>query len=338
MKKKSLLIITLIFALILVSLIIGYQYLNNFAKQPINLQESTQLFTLERGKSVKQLIRQIEDEKLIDNAYLITYLLKVRPSLQHIKSGTYQLTPNMTVEDFLKLLNSGKEVQYAIRFVEGKTAKDWLQVLANTDHVDHQIQQLSQAEIAKKLGLESSLEGWLFPETYHFGNNTSDLAILKRAYNNMQRVLQIEWDNRDDDLPYKTPYEMLIMASIIEKETGVDDERNKVASVFINRLKYKMLLQTDPTVIYGMGDEYKGNILTKHLKDKTNPYNTYVISGLPPTPIAMPSLASIIAAAHPAQTNYLYFVANGKGGHVFSTNYQDHQRAVNDYWRLMRGR
>lgn len=319
-----------------IATMMGGWYVYHFFQQPIQFNSDNNLFTLKRGASITQLAIQLQEQSLVKDSYLLPYIIKIHPSLRNIKSGTYQLTPNMTLEQFLKLLNSGKEVQFKVKLVEGKTAKDWLASLQNSKYVDHQLIGLSDAEIAKKLDLDMPLEGWLYPDTYNYTAGSSDLAIVKRAYQKMQAVLQTTWEERDDNLPYKNAYELLIMASIIEKETGVDSERSKVASVFINRLNNRMMLQTDPTVIYGLGDNYNGRILTKDLRDKTNLYNTYVIVGLPPTPIAMPSKASLEAAAHPAQTEYFYFVADGDGGHTFSTTYANHKKAVDLYWKKMR--
>lgn len=322
--------------LLIVGVAAGYWYLHNFAQKTIQLASPEQTFVLTRGTSISNFVKQVEQASLIEDAYLIPYLMKVDPSLQGIKAGNYQLSANMTVKQFLQLLVSGKEAQFAVQFVEGKIAKDWLKTLAATSDIKQTLTGLTLAEVAQKLNIDGSIEGWLYPETYHYTAGTSDLAILDRAHQKMKSTLQAVWDNRDQDLPYKNPYELLIMASIIEKETGVDAERTKVASVFVNRLKRNMLLQTDPTVIYGMGERYTGRLLKKDLRDTTNLYNTYVIKRFPPTPIAMPSLASLEAAAHPAQTNFIYFVADGKGGHVFTTNYSAHQKAVDEYWRLMR--
>lgn len=337
MKKRSFIYLIIISCILLISgFVASYQYLQHFAKSTIHLTIPEQTFVVKKGTSVPRLVKQMEEEALIDSAYLVPYLMKMKPELRGIKAGTYQLSSNMTVEQFLQLLVSGKEVQLTVQFVEGKIAKDWLKTLKATPNITQTLTDLSLDDIAKKLNIEGSIEGWLYPDTYHYTVGTTDLAILERAYKKMKDSLQAVWNNRDQDLPYATPYELLIMASIIEKETGIDAERTKVASVFINRLKYKMLLQTDPTVIYGMGERYTGRLLSKDLRDTSNLYNTYVIKRFPPTPIAMPSLASLEAAAHPDKTNYLYFVADAQGGHVFTTNYKAHQKAVSEYWRLIR--
>ncbi|WP_392566715.1 endolytic transglycosylase MltG [Utexia brackfieldae] len=323
--------------LIVIAITGAYYYLQHFAQQKIQLTANQQLFTVERGMSITRLAAQMQSQKLLENAKPLPYLLQFEPDLRHIKSGTYQLTPDMTVHDFLTLLNSGKEIQLSIQFVEGSRAKDWLIKLQSQPDIKKVLtDDLTLAQIAEEIGLKGqSLEGWLYPDTYHYTPNSTDLDILKRAYQRMNNELQTIWLTRDENLPYQSPYELLIMASIIEKETGLRDERSLVASVFVNRLKRKMKLQTDPTVIYGMGDRYDGNIRRRDLTDK-NSYNTYVIDGLPPTPIAMPSKASLLAAAHPAQTSYLFFVADGRGGHVFSTNLNSHNQAVQAYLKIIR--
>ena len=316
------------------SLGIGYYFLKQFSQQHMNITTDNQMFVLKKGTSLHQLVEQVKSSNLMQQAYLLPYLYKLDPSLSSIKAGTYQLHPHMTVEEFLKLLVSGKESSFYVQFVEGKRAKDWLNVLSNTPYIQQTLTGKSHDEIAKLLGIDGPLEGWLSPDTYQYTADSLDINILKRAYLTMKTNLQKVWDNRDSDLPYKSPYELLIIASIIEKETGISSERANVASVFVNRLKANMKLQTDPTIIYGLGENYTGTIRRIDLTDTNNPYNTYVIEGLPPTPIAMPSLASLEAAAHPAKTKYLFFVANGTGGHTFSSTYSNHQQAVNEYRRL----
>jgi UPF0755 protein len=319
------------------SLGIGYYCLKQFSKQHMNITVDNQLFVLEKGTSLHQLVQQLEESDLMERAYLVPYLCKLDSSLRSIKAGTYQLHPHMTVEEFLRLLVSGKESSFVVKFIEGKRAKDWLNLLSNTPHVKQTLAGKSHDEIASMLGIDGPLEGWLSPDTYQYTADSLDINILRRAHLIMKTNLQKVWDSRDDDLPYKSPYELLIIASIIEKETSRNSERANVASVFVNRLKSKMRLQTDPTIIYGLGDNYTGTIRRVDLTDTSNIYNTYVIEGLPPTPISMPSLASLEAAAHPAKTNYLFFVANGSGGHTFTSTYNEHLRAVSVYRRLTSG-
>ncbi|MWN32668.1 MULTISPECIES: endolytic transglycosylase MltG [unclassified Gilliamella] len=333
---KKIFLYTLLTLILIVggSISIGYYFLQQFSKQQMQVTNENQMFVLKKGTSMHQLVEQVKESQLLERAYLLPYLCKLNPSLRSIKAGTYQLHPHMTVEEFLQLLVSGKESNFSIQFVEGKRAKDWLTVIQNTPYIQQTLIGKTDEEIAKLLGIEGSIEGWLSPDTYLYTADTLDINILKRAHMTMKSNLQKIWDNRDSNLPYQSPYELLIIASIIEKETGINSERANVASVFVNRLKSKMKLQTDPTIIYGLGDNYKGTIRRVDLTDTQNPYNTYVIEGLPPTPIAMPSLASLEAAAHPAKTNYLFFVANGTGGHTFSTTYSNHQQAVNVYRQL----
>ncbi len=209
-------------------------------------------------------------------------------------------------------------------------------ILEQNEQLKHTLTESSEADIAKQLGIEQSkLEGLFLAETYHFTKGVSDLDILKRAHRKLEGILNSAWETRQENLPLTSPYQALILASIIEKETAVESERERIASVFVNRLNKRMRLQTDPTVIYGMGDNYDGNIRKKDLRAPT-PYNTYVINGLPPTPIAMPGEASIRAALNPEQSAYLYFVASGNGGHVFSKNLTEHNRAVRAYLKQLR--
>lgn len=335
---KKIVLCTLLTLILIVggSIGIGYYFLHQFSKQYLNVTDDNQVFVLKKGTTSHQLAQQVKESNLLEQSHLLPYLSKLNPSLRSIKAGTYQLHPHMTVEEFLALLVSGKESNFSIQFVEGKRAKDWLNVIKNSPYIEQTLDGKTDEEIAKLLGIEGSIEGWLSPNTYLYTANTVDINLLKRAHMTMKNNLQKVWENRDSDLPYKSSYELLIIASIIEKETGLSSERANVASVFVNRLKAKMKLQTDPTIIYGLGDKYTGTIRRVDLNDTENPYNTYVIEGLPPTPIAMPSLASLEAAAHPAKTNYLFFVANGTGGHTFSSNYNSHQQAVNQYRQLNR--
>ncbi|MEQ9723022.1 endolytic transglycosylase MltG [Yersinia alsatica] len=331
MKIKSTRAIILFVVICLGLLLLGYQRIQDFADQPLAIQQET-LFKLPAGTGRVGLENLLQRDHLIKNTHWFPWLLRIEPELAKFKAGTYRFTPGMTVRGMLELLASGKEAQFTVRFVEGKRLRDWLDELQQSKYIKHVLAGKSDAEIAVLLGLKDSEhpEGWLYPDTYSYTAGTTDLALLKRAHVKMEKTVDEIWQGRDKSLPYKTPGELVTMASIIEKETAVNEERTKVASVFINRLRIGMRLQTDPTVIYGMGDKYNGNISRKDL-DTPTPYNTYTISGLPPTPIAMPGLASLTAAAHPAKTAYLYFVADGKGGHTFTTNLASHNQAVRVY-------
>lgn len=334
LAKKIILIAVVLITVVAIALYLQYRQVLNYAKTPINLTEE-KIFTVPAGTGRVAFEALLINEKLIEQGNEFQWLLKLRPELAQLKAGTYRLQPNMDVEQLLKLIVSGKEAQFSIRFIEGNRLADWSNILRDAPYLAHKSTEMTPAELYNAIGFkgEGTLEGWLYPDTYLYTAGTADTEILKRAHKRMQASLEDEWKGRDRDLPYKNAYEMLIMASIIEKETGVDSERSQVASVFVNRLKQKMRLQTDPTVIYGLGDKYRGKIYRSDLENYTE-YNTYKIDGLPPTPIAMPSIASVKAAAHPAKTDYLYFVADGKGGHTFSRNLNDHNRAVKVYRQI----
>ena len=321
----------------------GFQQLQQVMQQPVNVQ-GDQLLTIERGTTGNKLAGLLEKERILDNADLLSWLLKLHPELNKVKAGTYSLNGVKTVEDLLKLLNSGKEAQFNVQFIEGNTFKNWRKRLENAPHLKQTLKGKSEQEIFQLLALPKvskaidewmKIDGWLYPDTYNYTPNSTDLELLQRAAELMKKALDKAWNERNKDLPLENPYEMLILASIVEKETGIAAERPQVASVFINRLKAKVKLQTDPTVIYGMGEDYNGNIRKKDLETPT-PYNTYVIDGLPPTPIAMPSEEALQAVAHPAQTEFYYFVADGTGGHKFSRNLNEHNKAVQEYLRWYR--
>ena len=259
---------------------------------------------------------------------------------RNIKAGSYEVGAGVTPWELLKKLTSGDVTQTEIAFVEGRTFRELRAQLNGHPDVRHDTAGLSDAEILQRLGApEPRPEGLFFPDTYLFARQASDLDILRRAHGALQRRLATEWESRDPSVPYRTPYEALVMASIVEKETGIAADRGKVASVFVNRLRRGMPLQTDPTVIYGMGQGpsgFDGNIRKRDLTTDT-PWNTYTRGGLPPTPIAMPGMASIRAALRPPATDFLYFVARGDGSSVFSRTLEEHNRAVNKYQRGGRG-
>ena len=341
--KKIVLFLFLCFILLAGAGFWGFQQLQQVMQQPVNVQ-SDQLLTIERGTTGNKLVGLLEKERILDNAELLSWLLKLHPELNKVKAGTYSLNGVKTVEDLLKLLNSGKEAQFNVQFIEGNTFKNWRKRLENAPHLKQTLKGKSEQEIFQLLALPKvsktidewmKIDGWLYPDTYNYTPNSTDLELLQRAAERMKKALDKAWNERDKGLPLENPYEMLILASIVEKETGIAAERPQVASVFINRLKAKMKLQTDPTVIYGMGEDYNGNIRKKDLETPT-PYNTYVIDGLPPTPIAMPSEDALQAVAHPAQTEFYYFVADGTSGHKFSRNLNEHNKAVQEYLRWYR--
>ena len=321
----------------------GYQKLTEFVHTPVNVTQD-QLLTIERGTTGSKLAALLEQEKILEHADLLPWLLKLQPQLNKVKAGTYSLTGVKTLQDLLDMINSGKEAQFSVKFIEGKTFKEWRKNLENAPHLKQTLQGKSDKEIMALLDIPAvakavyewnNMDGWLYPDTYNYTPNSTDLELLKRSTTRLQKALDKAWNERDENLPLADPYQMLILASIVEKETGVAAERPQVASVFINRLKANMKLQTDPTVIYGMGERYTGNIRKKDLETIT-PYNTYMIEGLPPTPIAMVSESALQAVAHPAKTDFYYFVADGSGGHKFTRNLNEHNKAVQEYLRWYR--
>ena len=321
----------------------GYQKLTEFVDTPVNVTQD-QLLTIERGTTGSKLAALLEQEKILEHADLLPWLLKLQPQLNKVKAGTYSLTGVKTLQDLLDMINSGKEAQFSVKFIEGKTFKEWRKNLENAPHLKQTLQGKTDKEIMALLDIPAvakavyewnNMEGWLYPDTYNYTPNSTDLELLKRSTTRLQKALDKAWNERDENLPLADPYQMLILASIVEKETGIAAERPQVASVFINRLKANMKLQTDPTVIYGMGESYTGNIRKKDLETMT-PYNTYMIEGLPPTPIAMVSESALQAVAHPAKTDFYYFVADGSGGHKFTRNLNEHNKAVQEYLRWYR--
>ena len=327
------LITLVIFLLLAIAALVAVVTLSQMkVQQPLTI-EQTEFITIKPGTSFNAFSKQLISKGWLENRFWLRSYAKFNPEQSKIKSGTYQILANMSVLELLNLVVSGKEYQFSITFIEGSTFKQVLTQLAQHPQVTQQLTNLSVAAVAKKLAiLQDNPEGWLYPDTYAFTQDTSDISIIKRAYDKMQNELNSQWQNRAQGLPYKTPYEALIMASIIEKESGRHTEHPRIASVFINRLNKKMRLQTDPTVIYGLGERYQGDITYAHLREKTV-YNTYRIKGLPPTPIALPGAQALEAAMQPEISDYFYFVSNGAGEHIFSKNLADHNRAVTKYQR-----
>jgi UPF0755 protein len=287
---------------------------------------------------------QITDKLVKQNVSIKPFWFKViavqTKAFKKLKTGEYELSPGITMPEILTLFVQGKTKQHAITFPEGWSFKEILKEIKNNQYLDHDSNNLSLEKLMTQVGSDTtqtpgpitSPEGNFFPDTYFFEKHTSDIALLKRAYDKMQLVVKDEWQHKAENLPFKTPYEALILASIIEKETAQINERPLIAGVFIKRLQAGMLLQTDPTVIYGMGESYQGNISYNDLKTATS-YNTYIIKGLPPTPIAMPGRDAINAALHPDTSNNIYFVARGDGTHQFSATLKEHNLAVENFQR-----
>ena len=292
--------------------------------------EGDGIITVKRGDTLATLNRELIRRGVISGSdWVLPLYARLNPQAANIKAGDYRIDENATLPSLINDITNGKVVVYSVTVIEGKTFKDLRETLRQTAGLEHTLNNKTDAEIATLLGLQGNPEGWFLPETYQFNRGTTDLDMLKRMYDEMQRTLEKAWASRAEGLPLATPYEALILASIIEKETGVAAERPQISGVFTRRLQKNMLLQTDPTVIYGAAD-YHGDLTRKHLQTDT-PYNTYINKGLPPTPIALPGKASIEAALHPADGDSLYFVADGTGGHTFSATYEEHQQAVADY-------
>lgn len=299
----------------------------NFLDTPLSIPSQGQLFQLQQGMSGTGIVQQMTRQGLTESGWEWRLLMRMEPHVY--RAGEYRLTSGMLPQQVLAELSGGRVVQYRITLVEGWTFRQFAAAIIANDVLEHEMDLEAPGQwpaLAERLGVEH-LEGWFLPETYQFTRGDSDLDVLDRAHTAMKQALDKAWAARDPELPIDSPYELLILASIIEKETALDSERDQVAGVFVRRLNKGMRLQTDPTVIYGLGDAYDGDIRRRDLKTDT-PYNTYTRHGLPPTPIAMPGTASLMAAARPAEGESLFFVADGNGGHTFSNTLEEHQKAV----------
>lgn len=320
---------TLVFAVIL-TLLYGVWEVNGTLYRPIKLATSTQTVLVGQGETLTSILNRLAEEGVVRHPrWLLAYARWKNQT--HIRAGEYELQQGVTGETLLQILASGKVIQYQITFVEGNTFADALKQLSEQKKLIDDLTNLSDEAHKTLLGFtRQQAEGWLFPDTYSYVSGMKVSDVLRVAHNRMNSILDEEWKNRASDLPYKTPYEALIMASIVEKETGVADERKQIAGVFVRRMKKGMKLQTDPTVIYGLGKNFNGDLKRSQLKEYS-PWNTYVIDGLPPTPIAMPGRASIHAALHPTDSGALFFVARGNGTHTFSETLEQHQNAINEF-------
>lgn len=305
-----------------------------FVSTPVSPPSTPFKFSIKSGSSLKSVARQINTSGLPITPWQFELMARLFDKGRDLKAGNYQLDASISPLDLLEKLRRGDTLQNEITFIEGQTFVQMRKILAGNAGLKPDSALLSELAVMQLIGAtETRAEGFFFPDTYGFTDGMSDTAILKRAYQTMQANLAKAWEKRPPGLPYESPYQALIMASIIEKETGKAEERPRIAAVFVNRLKSGMKLQTDPTIIYSMGARFDGNIRKRDLLADT-PYNTYVRSGLPPTPIAMPGLASIEAALNPASTAELYFVAKGDGSHQFSHSLQEHNSAVAKYQKL----
>ncbi|QTD47156.1 endolytic transglycosylase MltG [Ottowia testudinis] len=301
--------------------------------QPLPLAADKVEISVPQGASMRAAAAKAVEGGVRTNADLLGWFFRLAARDQTIKPGDYAVTRGMTPAGLLDKLVRGDRIALTVTLVEGWTFKQFREALSKAEHLRHDTQALTPAEIMKTLGKPGvPAEGRFFPDTFHYFKNASDVDILRQSMQLMDKRLQAAWDARAPGLPLKNASEALILASVVEKETGQAKDRPEVAGVFINRLRIGMRLQTDPAVIYGLGDAFDGNLRRSHLQADT-PFNTYTRAGLPPTPIAMPGKASLMAAVQPAQTKALYFVARGDGSSHFSESLDQHNRAVNQYIR-----
>ena len=296
--------------------------------QPLRLPVSPFAFDVKSGASLKSVARELATAGALPTEFPLVALARLKRADRAIKAGNYEIAQGITLPRLLDKLTAGDVTQTGLTVVEGATFAELAGALAASPEIAKTMLDLPAAELARRIGVPGpSLEGWFFPDTYFFATGSSDLALLTRAHRLMRARLDVAWARRASELPLRDPYEALILASMVEKETGRAADRPLIASVFVNRLRLGMRLQSDPTVIYGLGAKFDGNLRRRDLEADT-PYNTYTRDGLPPTPIALPGQGSLDAVANPPKTAYLYFVSRGDGSSEFSANLSDHNRAV----------
>jgi len=316
--------------LLLIAAVAAYEWI---VAAPLSLPQPAYAFTVKSGASLRSVARDLAASGVIPADWILVGWARIKGRDRTIKAGNYELVAGTTLAGLLDKLTQGDVTQTGFTIVEGWSFRDLRSALKKHPGIAPAVADLPDAELMQKIGAtESEPEGMFFPDTYYFVNGATDASILVRAYRVMQQRLAASWSVRDSELPLSSPYEALTLASIVEKETGRPADRPLVAAVFINRLRQGMRLQTDPTVIYGLGEQFNGNLKRRDL-DADHAFNTYTRDGLPPTPIALPGQASIDAVLHPPPTPFLYFVARGDGSSEFSTNLADHNRAVAKYQR-----
>lgn len=331
--------VSVIVLLVLVLLIMAYQNWQNFIGSPIAQGSDPKVVVIQKGDNATKVAERLQRADVLDQPDYFVWYLRYVEKHHLLKAGEFSISPTWKPERLVEELLTGKTIQYPVTLIAGQTFKQTLETIEKLPKIQRELDFSDIEGLQKLFGIDkpvskkypyANLEGVLLPETYYYQQGDSDKQILLRAFEAMQTELNAAWEQRNEDLPLSTAYEVLILASIVEKETGHAPERAKIAGVFENRLKRKMRLQTDPTIIYGMGERYKGNIRKKDIREKTA-YNTYQIDGLPPTPIASPSKEAIWAVAQPEKTDALFFVAKGGGQHYFSKTLAEHNRAVRKY-------
>ena len=330
MRRKFLLLLET--GLVLAGLLLGASAwkIHSALQQPLNITQE-ELLDVPNGTTPTGTLKRLEADGLIKDAFWLRIYWRFNLAGQPLHSGEYRMVPGMTMEGLIGVWKRGEVVQYSVTLVEGWNFRQVRAALAKDEKLQQTLTGLSDSQVMDRLGHSGIFpEGRFFPDTYRFVRGTSDVDLLQKAYDRLEDVLAKEWAQRAADVPYTQPYQALIMASLVEKETGVPQERGQIAGVFVRRMRLGMLLQTDPTVIYGLGERYTGKLTRAHLKEET-PYNTYLIPGLPPTPIAMVGREAIHAALNPVSGNSLYFVARGDGSHVFSDDLESHNNAVREF-------
>lgn len=328
-KLASVLVIGVV-ALLITGVVLLARY-QAFRDSRLTVPDAGLVYVLKEGTSLSRLAQDLGQRGIIRYPRFFVWLGRETDTAHRLQTGEYRLMPDMTPVSLLHILTSGDVIQHALVIVEGQTFREVLATVRGSDTLQTTLEVSDTSDIMVRLGhANEHPEGRLLPDTYHFPGGTTDVAFLQRAYTAMAEQLASAWDEREEDLPFGTPYEALILASIVEKETGQAKERPLIAGVFVQRLRKGMRLQTDPTVIYGLGAGFDGNIRRRDLLADT-PYNTYTRDGLPPTPIAMPGRDAIDAVMHPQENGYLYFVARGDGSHYFSRTLQEHNQAVKKY-------
>ncbi|MFQ6559507.1 endolytic transglycosylase MltG [Pseudomonas sp. Lb2C1-1] len=330
MRRKFLLLLET--GLVLAGLLLGASAwkIHSALQQPLNITQE-ELLDVPNGTTPTGTLKRLEADGLIKDAFWLRIYWRFNLAGQPLHSGEYRMVPGMTMEGLIGVWKRGEVVQYSVTLVEGWNFRQVRAALAKDEKLQQTLTGLSDSQVMDRLGHPGIFpEGRFFPDTYRFVRGTSDVDLLQKAYDRLEDVLAKEWAQRAADVPYTQPYQALIMASLVEKETGVPQERGQIAGVFVRRMRLGMLLQTDPTVIYGLGERYTGKLTRAHLKEE-NPYNTYLIPGLPPTPIAMVGREAIHAALNPVSGNSLYFVARGDGSHVFSDDLESHNNAVREF-------
>jgi UPF0755 protein len=295
------------------------------------LYPGTEIYDVKPGMSLRGFARELSARGVLPESHSFVWLAHLTGRDRGLKSGEYRFRDGMTASELLDQVVAGRVIEYPLVLLEGWTFRQFLAVLAEAPKLTHQLAGLTVPAIMERLGHPGEHpEGRFFPDTYYYSAGQSDIMILSNAYDKMHQLLQREWEGREHNLPLRNAYEALILASIVEKETGRDDERRLIAGVFINRLRHGMKLQTDPTVIYGLGQAFDGNLRLRDLR-RDGPYNTYTRKGLPPTPVAMPGKDALQAVLHPVVTGALFFVARGDGSHEFSSTLEEHNKAVQKY-------